>query len=132
MAEQRRTDDRQRDEEADRHRSRMLMKDYYLMRRIPLAPERKAAVHLDHLRWIVGQEKAGRIFVTGPAWAPDGSPREGMTLFRAANQQEAETLAASDPFVLSGAVSFEVERWALGGGRIAISVDLSDMSVHID
>jgi hypothetical protein len=52
----------------------------------------------------------------------------GMTVFRADNFDEAGELAASDPFVISGAVKFEIQRWQINEGRINVSIDFSDQT----
>ena len=82
----------------------------------------------DHHRWLIALEKQGRIFASGPTFERDGRPAAGMTVFRAASHEDAEAMAAQDPFVTCGAAHFEIMRWQLNEGRIGISIDFSDKS----
>ncbi len=117
--------------EIDRIRGGMIKQEYFIMHRRSVAPERKAAVLLEHFQWVVELEKQGHILLTGGIFLRDGTQTEGLTIFRAESWQAAEALAASDPVVQSGAASFYIERFRLGGGRITISVDLSDQSLRL-
>jgi len=121
----------QRTQELARIRAGMIRQDYYLMHRRPAAPERKAAVLLEHFQWLVAMEKAGHILMTGALFDQQGRQGEGLTLLRAQSWQDAQRLAATDPFVMTGAVSFAIERWLLGAGHISLSVDLSDQRVTL-
>ncbi len=121
----------QRMAEIDRIRQRMIQLEYFIMHRRPVAPDRKAAVLLEHFQWIVSLEKQGHILLTGGIFHKDGSQSEGLTIFRAPSWEAAEALAASDPVVQSGAASFYIERFRLGGGRFTISVDFSDQTLRL-
>lgn len=59
-----------------------------------------------------------------------GVQDEGLTLLRADNWEDAERVAATDPFVICGAVTFYIERFLLGAGRISVSIDLSDSTIR--
>jgi uncharacterized protein YciI len=120
----------ERARELARIRDGMIRQDYYLMHRRPLAPEKKAGVLLEHFQWIVAMEKDGHILFTGARFDRAGAQNEGLTVLRAPNWEEAERLSATDPFVTSGAVSFYIERWVLGGGRITMSIEFSDRSMR--
>ena len=120
----------ERDAELTRIRAGMSGQDFYLMHRIAVAPDKKRGVLLEHFQWIVAYEKTGHIVFTGSLWDKGGTQAEGLTLFRAGSWEEAEALARTDPFVSSGAVDFQIERWRLGGGRIMLSIDLSDQRVR--
>ncbi len=101
------------------------------MHRRSVAPERKMAVLLEHFQWIVNLEKAGHILMTGGIFRKDGSQSEGLTILRAPNWEAAEELAASDPVIVAGAVTYYLERFMLGAGRISISIDFSDQSIGL-
>jgi len=119
-------------EEIERLKSRMLMKSYYVMFRDVTDRSRIAASALAHYRWIIGLEKEGRVFASGPLFEADGSQGAGMTVFRAGSAEEAQALAASDPFCISGAVRYTVRRWQLNEGRLQLHLDLSDQTYHLD
>ena len=102
-----------------------------MFRRI-VAPERLQAALLDHYRWIIDLEKQGAVFASGPLFAKDGKQGVGMTVFRAADIEAAEALAAGDPFCRCGAAEFEIERWQINEGRVTVSVDFSDQTYRID
>jgi uncharacterized protein YciI len=121
----------ERSAEIDRIRRGMIKQDYFIMHRRSAAPELKAGVLLEHFQWIVELEKQGHILLTGGIFLRDGTQTEGLTILRAPTWEAAELLAASDPFVKSGAVSFFLERFRLGGGRITISIDLSDQTLRL-
>jgi uncharacterized protein YciI len=117
--------------EVQRIRSTMILQDYYIMHRRPVAPERKADVMLEHFQWLVRLEKEGHILVTGGIFMRDGTQSEGLTILRAADWDAAEALAASDPLILAGANSYHIERFRLGAGRITVSVDFSHQSMRL-
>ncbi|HEX7784415.1 MAG TPA: YciI family protein [Sphingobium sp.] len=112
-------------------RSKMIQKDYYLMHRRPLDAARKAAVVLEHFEWLVSCEKNGSILITGALFDRDGKQLDGLTVIRANSWEEAEAIAATDPFVANGGVEFEIQRWRLGAGRITLSFDLSCQTAAI-
>jgi uncharacterized protein len=113
-------------QEIARLKSRMLMKSYYVMLRRVVDREKLAGAALAHYRWIIGLEKEGHVFLSGPLFDAAGGPGVGMTVFRAGDFDEAATLAAGDPFCTSGGAVYELKRWQLNEGRIAVHVDLSD------
>jgi uncharacterized protein YciI len=120
----------ERARELARIRDAMLRQEYFLMHRRPAASEKKSAVLLEHFQWLVEMEKAGSIVFTGARFNRAGVQDEGLTLLRADNWEDAERMAATDPFVICGAVTFYIERLLLGAGRINVSIDLSDSTVR--
>jgi uncharacterized protein len=117
--------------ELQRIRSGMILQEYFIMHRRSVAPERKKAVVLEHFQWLVRLEKAGHILMTGGVFLRDGSQTEGLTIFRAPSWEAAEELAASDPMIVAGAVSYHLERFVLGAGRMSVSIDFSDQSMRL-
>jgi uncharacterized protein YciI len=118
-------------EEIERLKSRMLKKSYYVMFRNVLDRSKIAPAALDHYRWIIALEKEGRVFASGPLFEADDSQGAGMTVFRAGSMEEADALAASDPFCISGAVSYNLQRWQLNEGRLQLHLDLSDQTYSL-
>ncbi len=118
--------------EIERLKALMLKKVYFVMRRRIVAPEKLGPVMLDHYNWIIGLEKAGQVFASGPVSTRDGKPGVGMTIFRAADWDAAEAMAAADPFVLCGAADFTIEQWQLNEGRVTMSYDMSDQTTRFD
>lgn len=118
-------------EEITRLKWRMLMKSYYVMFRNIIDRSKLPEALLPHYRWIIELEKQGHVFASGPLFADDNGPGVGMTVFRTSSFEETAALAAQDPFVLSGAATFEIKRWQLNEGRISIQIDLSDQSYSL-
>ncbi len=118
-------------DELARLKAAMLKKTFYVMTRRMVAPDRVPAVLLDHYRWIIALEKEGKVFASGPLAGKEGGAGVGMTIFRADSFEEAEALAAGDPFCSAGAAEFEVKRWQVNEGRMVLTVDFSDQSVTV-
>lgn len=88
-----------------------------LRKRKSVQPPGPREVTLDvHLTWMRKQHESGRILFSGPA------PRRGLGIYviRADSEQEAEAIAASDPYTVDGQTEFELIEWhvrqALGTG----------------
>ena len=83
-----------------------------------------------HLAWMVGAEKAGHIFLSGPIAPHDGATAlNGLTIIRAENLAQANGIAQQDPFVRQGIVTFEMCEWAVKEGAISLTVTISDSTV---
>lgn len=113
-------------------KERMWKKQYYLMFRTLVDPERIPEVLLEHYEWMIGMEKDGHVFASGPVFDRGGEQGVGLTVFRADSWEQAEELASADPFVTSGAVDFEIKRWQVNEGRISVSVDFSDQTFNAE
>lgn len=120
-----------RQAEVERLKERMIKRELFVMFRQMVAPGRIADVLLEHYRWIIALEKTGVVFASGPLSPKEGGPGVGMTVFRASSFEEAEALAAGDPFVTGGAAEFRIERWQLNEGRVTISIDYSDQTCRL-
>src|ERR1700760_3337704 len=94
-------------------KSMLRKKLYVVLSKGGAAPE-KIAEHLPrHLEYMIGLEKAGVLFASGPLAEADGKTRgDGLTILRAASVQAAREIAEADPFVVQGLGSFEVRGWA--------------------
>ena len=72
-----------------------------------------------HLEYMIGLEKKGVLFASGPLTAAAGAPAgDGLTILRAASADEARTIASADPFVVNKLRSFEVREWTRDGGLV--------------
>jgi uncharacterized protein YciI len=81
----------------------------------------------EHLEYLIGIEKSGTLFASGPLFDRHGQMTgDGITIVRAQSFEEAEALASADPFVVAKLRSPTVRRWVVNEGRITVSVDLSD------
>ena len=104
----------------------------FVMLRRTVDPARIPEKLGEHLRWMIGEEKAGRVFLSGPV-APRGvTALDGLTILRVRDMAEAEDMAARDPFVQSGIVTFEMREWIVNEGSISVMVTLSDSTVGRD
>lgn len=86
-----------------------------------------------HLDWMVTQERAGKVFLSGPVDSASQTVGDlvGATVLRAADRPEALRIAETDPFVAVGYVDFKLHDWTAYEGAIPFTVRLSDSSVVI-
>jgi uncharacterized protein YciI len=85
------------------------------------------------VRWMIGQEGQGRVFLAGPVLPREGStPLDSMMLIRADTMADAIALVSQDPFVTNAIVTYEVREWTVFEGNIALSVSLSNSSVRFE
>ena len=81
---------------------------WFFCKRSNLKPPGQRASTLDqHLAWMRRQHQAGKIILSGPS--PD--LKYGMYLIVAASREEAEQIAASDPYTEAGDSSYELTEW---------------------
>jgi uncharacterized protein YciI len=83
----------------------------------------------DHLNYMIGLEREGRLFASGPFG--DGTKGDGMTIVRAADEEEARAIALRDPFVVNGIRTFTLARWTVMEGSLSVTVNFSDRSAQI-
>ena len=94
--------------------------------------EQISAVLPQHLEYMIGLEKAGTLFASGPLTARAGAPAgDGLTVLRAASEDEARRVASADPFVINKLRTFEVREWTLMEGSFGVTVNFSDQSLDI-
>ncbi|HEY7904871.1 MAG TPA: YciI family protein [Casimicrobiaceae bacterium] len=70
-------------------------------------PGKRVATLDEHLVWMKQQHDAGAIIMSGPS--PD--LKLGMYLIRASSRDEAERVAASDPYTVKGDTTYELTQW---------------------
>ena len=84
------------------------------------------------LEYMIGLEKKGVLFASGPLAEADGKTRgDGLTILRAASAQAAREIAEADPFVVHGLRSFELREWTVMEGSLGIKVHFSDQSLEL-
>jgi uncharacterized protein len=113
-------------------KSMLRKKLYVVLSKGGAAPE-KIAEHLSrHLEYMIGLEKKGVLFASGPLAEADGKTRgDGLTILRAASAQAAREIAEADPFVVNGLRSFELREWTVMEGSLGIKVNFSDQSLEL-
>lgn len=91
---------------------------WYLILRRPVKPREGWTVSLNqHLAWMKQQHEAGKILFSGPT----ADRKFGIYVIRAESKEEAEEIAASDPYTAAGFCAFELLEWEvhqiMGAGR---------------
>jgi len=95
-------------------------------------PERLKALLPAPLEYMIGLEKRGVLFASGPLSDGAGPPNgAGLTVLRAASAGEALALADADPFVVNGLRTYELKEWTIMEGTLGLRVNLSDQSVEV-
>jgi len=111
----------------------MLNKPLYVALRTPLDAARMGELLEAHLRWAIAAERRGEIFASGP-FVADGAASGslgGMSILRAASEEEAQAIVANDPIVEQGVASIELRRWCLMEGGFTVTVRFSDQSSRL-
>jgi uncharacterized protein YciI len=94
--------------------------------------EQIGAVLPQHLEYMIGLEKQGVLFASGPLTAAADAPMgDGLTILRATSAEDARAIASADPFVINKLRSFEVREWTLMEGSFGVTVNFSDQSLNI-
>jgi hypothetical protein len=111
----------------------MLRKKFFVVLSQPSpTPEKLKALLPAHLEYMIGLEKRGVLFASGPLSDGAGPPSgAGLTVLRVANAREARKIAKADPFVVNGLRSFELKEWTVMEGSLGLRVQLSDQSVEV-
>ena len=105
---------------------------YVILSKGAATSDQIGAVLPQHLEYMIGLEKTGVLFASGPLAAAPGAPAgDGLTILRAAGAEEARTIAAADPFVVNKLRTFEVREWTLMEGSLGVKVNFSDQSLDI-
>jgi uncharacterized protein len=112
----------------------MLRKKLYVVLSKGGATPEKIAEHLPrHLEYMIGLEKQGVLFASGPLAEADGTMRgDGLTILREANAEAARAIAQADPFVTHGLRSFELREWTVMEGSLGIRLNFSDQSLVVE
>lgn len=113
--------------------AKMLRKKLYVLISKPLAsPERFKPFLAAHLDYMIGLERRGLVFASGPLSDGDGPPTgQGLTILRATSAAEARAVAEADPFFVNKLRSFELKEWTVMEGSLGLRVNFSDRSVEV-
>jgi hypothetical protein len=112
---------------------KMLRKKLYVVISKPIVPpEQLKPFLLAHLEYMIGLEKRGIVFASGPLAEGDGPPSgHGLTILRASSAAEARGFAEADPFFVNKLRAFELKEWTIMEGTLGLRVNLSDQSVEV-
>ena len=112
---------------------KMLRKKLYVLFSKPLvAPEQLKPFLPAHLEYMIGLEKRGVVFASGPLADGEGPPSGyGLTVLRTKDAAAARAIAEADPFFANGLRTFELKEWTVMEGTLALRVNLSDQSVEV-
>ena len=106
---------------------------YVVLSKGGAAPEKIAKYLPRHLEYMIGLEKQGVLFASGPLAEADGKTRgDGLTILRAASAEAARTIAEADPFVVNGLRSFELREWTVMEGSFGLKVNYLRSVVRAD
>jgi len=83
----------------------------------------------EHLQYMIGLEREGKLFASGPLGNPTRG--DGMTIVRAASEEDARELANRDPFVINGIRTFTIKPWIVMEGSLSVTVNFSDQTAKI-
>ena len=112
---------------------KMLRKKLYVVLSQPVAPPDKLKPFLlAHLEYMIGLERRGLVFASGPLSDGEGPPSgQGLTILRAKSAAEARALAEGDPFFVNGLRTFELKEWTVMEGSLGVRVNFSDGSIDV-
>jgi uncharacterized protein YciI len=121
-------------EERIRHLTKGMLRKklYVILSNGGATPDQIGAVLPDHLEYMIDLEKRGVLFASGPLTAAPGKPAgDGLTVLRAASEDDARKIASADPFVVNKLRTFEVREWTVMEGSFGVRVNFSDQSLEI-
>lgn len=81
---------------------------WYLVLRRPVKPRGEWTVSLDqHLDWMKQQHDAGKVLFSGPT----ADRKYGVYVIRAGSKEEADKIAAGDPYTAAGCCAYDLLEW---------------------
>jgi len=112
---------------------KMLRKKLYvLLSKPPVAAKKLKPLLPAHLEYMIGLEKRGVVFASGPLADGEGPPSgHGLTVLRAASAREARAIAEGDPFFVNKLRKFELKEWTIMEGTLGLRVNLSDQTIEV-
>jgi uncharacterized protein len=117
---------------ADLTRKMLRKKLYVVLSKPAVTPDKLQPFLSAHLEYMIGLEKRGLVFASGPLTDGEGPPSgQGLTVLRAKDADEARSLAEADPFFVNGLRTFELKEWTVMEGTLGVRVNLSDQTVEV-
>jgi uncharacterized protein YciI len=117
---------------ADLMRKMLRKKLYVLISKPAVPPDELKPFLLAHLEYMIGLEKRGLVFASGPLADGAGPPTgHGLTVLRAKSAAEARALAEADPFFVNKLRTFELKEWTIMEGTFGLRVNLSDQTIEV-
>ena len=112
---------------------KMLRRKFYaVLSKASPTPEKLKPLLPAHLEYMIGLEKRGVLFASGPLADGAGPPSgAGLTILRAESAKEARALAEADPFVQNGLRGYDLKEWTVMEGALGLRVNLSDQSIEV-
>jgi hypothetical protein len=114
---------------------KMLRKKFYVLLSKPVVtPEKLKPVLAAHLEYMIGLERRGLVFASGPLADADAAAPlsgHGLTVLRAKDAKEAQAIAEADPFFVNGLRTFDLKEWTVMEGTLSLRVNFSDQSVEV-
>ena len=113
---------------------RMLRKKLYvILSKGGATPEQIGAMLPQHLEYMIGLEKKGVLFASGPLTAAPGAAARRRTDHPARSRRATKRarIASADPFVVNKLRTFEVREWTVMEGSLGVKVNFSDQSLEI-
>ena len=105
---------------------------YVILSKGGATPKQIGAMLPQHLEYMIGLEKKGVVFASGPLTTTEGQPAgDGLTILRADSVDDARKIASSDPFVVNKLRTFEVREWTVMEGSFGVKINFSDQSLEI-
>jgi uncharacterized protein YciI len=105
---------------------------YVVLSKAHAGPDKMKPYLAAHLEYMIGLEKRGMVFASGPVAEPGAGPRgDGMTILRATSAEEARKIAEADPFFVNGLRTFDLREWTLMEGSFGLKVNFSDQTVEV-
>ena len=109
-----------------------VQKLYVLISKPLVPPEQLKPLLATHLDYMIGRERRGLLFASGPLNEADAPPSgHGLTILRVKDAAEARRIAEAEPFFAHGLRTFELREWTVMEGTLGVRVNLSDQSVEV-
>jgi uncharacterized protein len=118
---------------ADLTRKMLRKKLYVVLSKPVVTPDKLQPFLSAHLEYMIGLERRGHVFASGPLADGAGPPTgAGLTVLRAKDVNEARALAEADPFFVNRLRTFELKEWTIMEGTLGVRVNLSDQTIEVD
>lgn len=99
----------------------------------PEPPKPQADMRLEHHEFLVDMERRGILVGAGPCRDDEGWVRgTGMLIFRAANREEARSLAMQEPYTKYGQRDIDIIPWQRNEGNLRLTLNLADGVLELD